>query len=77
MPSPEQSPCHSPNKLGILSDLNRKPGPAMHESSLVPERQLVFSPGLAATIGLEEAILLQAELLELLLDAEVRHSLAA
>ncbi|MFV8819212.1 DnaT-like ssDNA-binding domain-containing protein [Haliea sp. E17] len=29
------------------------------ESSLVPERQLVFSPGLAATIGLEEAILLQ------------------
>ena len=27
--------------------------------SLVPERQLVFSPGLAATIGLEEAILLQ------------------
>ena len=31
----------------------------MTESSLVPERQLVFSPGLAATIGLEEAILLQ------------------
>ena len=31
----------------------------MPESSLVPERQLVFSPGLAATIGLEEAILLQ------------------
>ncbi len=31
----------------------------MSESSLVPERQLVFSPGLAATIGLEEAILLQ------------------
>ncbi len=29
------------------------------ESSLVPERQLVFSAGLAATIGLEEAILLQ------------------
>ena len=31
----------------------------MSESSLVPERQLVFSPGLAATIGLDEAILLQ------------------
>ncbi len=31
----------------------------MSESSFVPERQLVFSPGLAATIGLEEAILLQ------------------
>jgi len=31
----------------------------MSDSSLVPERQLVFSPGLAATIGLEEAILLQ------------------
>jgi len=31
----------------------------MSESSLVPERQLVFSPALAATIGLGEAILLQ------------------
>ncbi|MEH6583179.1 MAG: DnaT-like ssDNA-binding domain-containing protein [Halioglobus sp.] len=31
----------------------------MSESSLIPERQLVFSPGLAATIGLEETILLQ------------------
>lgn len=31
----------------------------MSQSSLVPERQLVFSPGLAATIGLEEAVLLQ------------------
>ncbi len=31
----------------------------MTESSLVPEQPLVFSPGLAATIGLEEAILLQ------------------
>ncbi|MEM1111664.1 MAG: DnaT-like ssDNA-binding domain-containing protein [Pseudomonadota bacterium] len=31
----------------------------MSESTLVPERQLVFSPSLAATIGLEEAILLQ------------------
>jgi hypothetical protein len=37
----------------------------MSESSLVPERQLVFSPGLASTIGLEEAILLQ-QLQELL-----------
>ena len=32
---------------------------SMSNSSLVPERQLVFSPGLAATIGLEESILLQ------------------
>ncbi|MCB1842339.1 MAG: hypothetical protein KDI09_05195 [Halioglobus sp.] len=31
----------------------------MPESSLIPERQLLFSPTLAATIGLEEAILLQ------------------
>ncbi|MEH6589896.1 MAG: DnaT-like ssDNA-binding domain-containing protein [Halioglobus sp.] len=31
----------------------------MSDSSIVPERQLVFSPGLAATIGLEEAIFLQ------------------
>ena len=31
----------------------------MSDSSFIPERQLVFSPGLAATIGLEEAILLQ------------------
>ncbi len=31
----------------------------MPDSSFIPERQLVFSPGLAATIGLEEAILLQ------------------
>ncbi|MHA7817583.1 MAG: DnaT-like ssDNA-binding domain-containing protein [Pseudohaliea sp.] len=31
----------------------------MAESSLIPEQQLLFSPGLAATIGLEEAILLQ------------------
>ena len=36
----------------------------MADSSLVPERQLVFSPGLAATIGLEEAILLQQVSLE-------------
>lgn len=31
----------------------------MPNSSLIPERQLVFSPALAATIGLEEAIFLQ------------------
>ncbi len=31
----------------------------MSPSSLTPERQLVFSPSLAATIGLEEAIALQ------------------
>jgi hypothetical protein len=38
----------------------------MSHSSLIPEHQLAFSPGLAATIGLEEAILLQH--LHLLLD---------
>ncbi|MDZ7782956.1 MAG: DnaT-like ssDNA-binding domain-containing protein [Halioglobus sp.] len=31
----------------------------MSESNLIPERQLAFSPLLAATIGLEEAVLLQ------------------
>ncbi len=31
----------------------------MSDSSLIPEHQLLFSPALAATIGLEEAILLQ------------------
>jgi hypothetical protein len=31
----------------------------MSDTSFIPERQLAFSPGLAATIGLEEAILLQ------------------
>jgi hypothetical protein len=31
----------------------------MSDSSFIPERQLVFSPALAATIGLEESILLQ------------------
>ncbi len=41
----------------------------MSEFSLVPERQLVFSPGLAATIGLEEAIL--AQHLQQLFDAGV------
>ncbi|MCR9106607.1 MAG: DnaT-like ssDNA-binding domain-containing protein [Gammaproteobacteria bacterium] len=38
----------------------------MSSSSIIPERQLVFSPELAATIGLEEAILLQQ--LQLLFD---------
>jgi hypothetical protein len=42
----------------------------MSESSLVPERQLVFSPALAATIGLEEAIFLQH------LQAEFGHQVA-
>ena len=38
----------------------RLPKPDTHVRFLpIPERQLVFSPGLAATIGLEEAILLQ------------------
>ena len=49
----------------------------MYESSLAPERQLVFSPGLAATIGLEEAILLQH--LQALFDhqeAQLRQGLA-
>ncbi|MEP5764710.1 MAG: DnaT-like ssDNA-binding domain-containing protein [Halieaceae bacterium] len=31
----------------------------MSDSSFIPERQLVFSPSLAQTIGLEEAVLLQ------------------
>ena len=31
----------------------------MHFGSLIPDRQLTFSPELAATIGLEEAVLLQ------------------
>ena len=47
----------------------------MSDSSLIPERQLVFSPGLAGTIGLEEAILLQH--LQALFDhreAQVRHN---
>jgi hypothetical protein len=51
--------CKSSRKLGILSDLLQISGKPMSDSSLIPERQLVFSPGLAATIGLEESILLQ------------------
>ncbi len=49
----------SSGKPSILADLFPCAVAWMSESSLVPERQLVFSPGLAATIGLEEAILLQ------------------
>jgi len=49
----------------------------MSDSSFIPERQLTFSPGLAATIGLEEAILLQhlQQLFEYR-DAEVRRGFA-
>jgi hypothetical protein len=46
----------------------------MSDFSLLPERQLLFSPLLAATIGLEEAILLQH--LQQLLEhhsAEIRN----
>ena len=32
----------------------------MSSASLIPDRQLTFSPELAETIGLEEAVLLQA-----------------
>lgn len=49
----------------------------MSDFSLIPERQLVFSPVLAATIGLEEAILLQH--LQLLFehrDPQVRRGYA-
>jgi hypothetical protein len=49
----------------------------MSDSSLIPERQLIFSPGLAATIGLEEAILLQH--LQALFEhhsAQIRDNLA-
>lgn len=49
----------------------------MSDSSFIPERQLVFSPGLAATIGLEEAILLQH--LQQLFDhhpAQIRNGFA-
>ena len=44
---------------GILTERAQYSGKSMSDSSIVPERQLVFSPGLAATIGLEEAVLLQ------------------
>jgi DnaT DNA-binding domain len=41
------------------TNLRRDTGTTMSDFSLLPERQLLFSPLLAATIGLEEAILLQ------------------
>lgn len=44
---------------GILPNLRPESGNTMSEFSLRPERPLLFSPVLAATIGLEEAILLQ------------------
>ena len=44
----------------------------MSDSSFIPERQLVFSPALAQTIGLEEAILLQ-HLAELYRHREAQH----
>jgi hypothetical protein len=43
----------------------------MSDTSFIPERQLVFSPALAQTIGLEEAILLQ-HLAELFHHREVQ-----
>ena len=66
---------HLPKFCGILSDRDPKTRINMSDSSLIPERQLVFSPGLAGTIGLEEAILLQH--LQALFDhreAQVRHN---
>ena len=59
----------SQHKLGILPELRLHTGKPMSASSLIPECQLVFSPSLAATIGLEEAILLQ-QLGELLAHRE-------
>jgi hypothetical protein len=44
----------------------------MSDSSFIPERQLVFSPALAQTIGLEEAIMLQ-HLSELFQHREAQH----
>jgi hypothetical protein len=44
----------------------------MSDSSFIPERQLVFSPALAQTIGLEEAVLLQ-HLSELLQHRQTEH----
>lgn len=45
----------------------------MSDASIVPEQPLAFSPGLAATIGLEEAILLQ-QLGALFAHRHPRHS---
>jgi hypothetical protein len=44
----------------------------MSDSSFIPERQLVFSPALAQTIGLEEAVLLQ-HLSELFQHRQTEH----
>jgi hypothetical protein len=43
----------------MLAARAASPEVSMSESTLVPEQQLLVSPGLAATIGLEEALLLQ------------------
>ena len=43
----------------MLSDRSVNPIVSMSSNSLIPDRQLTFSPDLAATIGLECAILLQ------------------
>ena len=53
------SSAHRFDECGILSKLRPDAGTTMSDFSLIPERQLLFSPVLAATIGLEEAILLQ------------------
>ena len=45
--------------MGTHKLVGRSECMTMSDSPLIPERQLVFSPGLAATIGLEEAVLLQ------------------
>ena len=51
--------CIVSGQAAILAGRTLDPEALMSESSLIPEQQLLFSPGLAATIGLEEAILLQ------------------
>jgi hypothetical protein len=51
--------CIVPGQAAILAGRTHDPEALMSESPLIPEQQLLFSPGLAATIGLEEAILLQ------------------
>jgi hypothetical protein len=51
--------CIVYRQAAILAGRTHDPEALMSESSLIPEQQLLFSPGLAATIGLEEAILLQ------------------
>ena len=51
--------AHQLHECGILHHLRQDSGITMSDFSLIPERQLLFSPLLAATIGLDEAILLQ------------------